>query len=140
MTSWNDLKPKIQETKFEAQVHNSCKSVHSKQLYSNSLLFVIQVFITSIIFFSDATYCLHKMLCTLWITRIRTLLFVGARSGLPFPSPMHACMHAKSLQSCLTLCNPVDGSPPGSAVSGILQARILEWLAISFSNKEKRKI
>ena len=41
---------------------------------------------------------------------------------------------AKSLQSCLTLCDPIDGSPPGSAVPGILQARTLEWVAISFSN------
>ena len=41
---------------------------------------------------------------------------------------------AKSLQSCPTLCNPIDGSPPASAVPGILQARILEWVAISFSN------
>ena len=41
---------------------------------------------------------------------------------------------AKSLQSCLTLCDPIDGSPPGSSVPGILQARILEWVAISFSN------
>ena len=41
---------------------------------------------------------------------------------------------AKSLQSCLTLCDPIDGSPPGSPVPGILQARILEWVAISFSN------
>ena len=40
---------------------------------------------------------------------------------------------AKSLQSCLTLCNRIDGSPPGSSVLGILQARILEWVAISFS-------
>ena len=40
----------------------------------------------------------------------------------------------KSLQSCLTLCNPIDGSPPGSAIPGILQARTLEWVAISFSN------
>ena len=39
-----------------------------------------------------------------------------------------------SLQSCPTLCNPIDGSPPGSPVPGILQARILEWVAISFSN------
>ena len=39
---------------------------------------------------------------------------------------------AKSLQSCLTLCNPIDGNPPGSPVPGILQARILEWVAISF--------
>ena len=41
---------------------------------------------------------------------------------------------AKSLQSCLTLCNPIDGSPPRSPVPGILQVRILEWVAISFSN------
>ena len=41
---------------------------------------------------------------------------------------------AKSLQSCLTLCNPIDGSPPGSHIPGILQARTLEWVAISFSN------
>ena len=41
---------------------------------------------------------------------------------------------AKSLQSCLTLCDPIDGSPPGSTIPGILQARTLEWVAISFSN------
>ena len=45
-----------------------------------------------------------------------------------------AAAAAKSLQSCLTLCNPIDGSPLGSCVPGILQARILEWVAISFSN------
>ena len=45
-----------------------------------------------------------------------------------------AAAAAKSLQSCLTLCDPIDGNPPGSSVSGILQARILEWVAISFSN------
>ena len=39
-----------------------------------------------------------------------------------------------SLQSCLTLCDPIDGSPPGFAFPGILQARTLEWVAISFSN------
>ena len=41
---------------------------------------------------------------------------------------------AKSLQSCPNLCDPIDGSPPGSPVPGILQARTLEWVAISFSN------
>ena len=45
-----------------------------------------------------------------------------------------AAAAAKSLQSCLTLCNPIDSSPLGSSVPGILQARILEWVAISFSN------
>ena len=47
---------------------------------------------------------------------------------------------AKSLQSCPTLCDPIDGSPPGSAVPGILQARTLEWVAISFSNAGKWKV
>ena len=45
-----------------------------------------------------------------------------------------AATAAKLLQSCPTLCNPIDGSPPGSPVPGILQARTLEWVAISFSN------
>ena len=47
---------------------------------------------------------------------------------------------AKSLQSCSTLCDPIDGSPPGSPVPGILQARALEWVAISFSNAWKWKV
>ena len=47
---------------------------------------------------------------------------------------------AKSLQSCLTLCDPIDGSPPGFPVPGILQARTLEWVAISFSNAWKWKV
>ena len=45
-----------------------------------------------------------------------------------------AAAAAKSLQSCPTLCDPIDGSAPGSPISGILQARTLEWVAISFSN------
>ena len=45
-----------------------------------------------------------------------------------------AAAAAKSLQSCLTLCNPIDGSPPGSTIPGILQARTLEWAAIAFSS------
>ena len=48
--------------------------------------------------------------------------------------PATAAAAAKSRQSCPTLCDPIDGSPPGSAVPGILQARTLEWVAISFSN------
>ena len=48
--------------------------------------------------------------------------------------PTAAAAAAKSLQSCLTLCDPTDGSPPGFPIPGILQARTLEWVAISFSN------
>ena len=60
-------------------------------------------------------------------------------SGVPLPSlrpptaAAAAAAAAKSLQSCLTLCDPIDGSPPGSPVPGILQARTLEWGAIVFS-------
>ena len=50
-----------------------------------------------------------------------------------------AAAAAKSLQSCLTVCDPIDSSPPGSPVPGILQARTLEWVAISFSNAWKWK-
>ena len=46
----------------------------------------------------------------------------------------YAAAAAKSLQSCPSLCDPIDSSPPASAIPGILQARILEWVAISFSN------
>ena len=60
---------------------------------------------------------------------------------------MYVCIHiiytsaaAKSLQSCLTLCDPIDGSPPGFPVPGILQARTLERVAISFSNAWKWKV
>ena len=61
--------------------------------------------------------------------------------GLPFPSPMHESEKWKwSPQSCLTPSDPMDCSPPGSPVPGILQARTLEWVAISFSNAWKWKV
>ena len=60
----------------------------------------------------------------------------GNLNGYPGRPPLscqEAAAAAKSLQSCLTLCDPIDGSPPGSPVPGILQARILEWVVISFN-------
>ena len=59
-------------------------------------------------------------------------LFYGMVSG------MLAAATAKSLQSCPTLCDPIDGSPPGSPVPWILQARTLEWVAISLQNTKGR--
>ena len=53
---------------------------------------------------------------------------------LAWSLPSQFISAAKSLQSCPTLCDPRDGSPPGSPIPGILQARTLEWVAISFSN------
>ena len=65
-------------------------------------------------------------------------------SHFPFPltqsSPAAAAAAAKSLQLCRTLCDPIDGSPPGSPIPAILQARMLEWVAISFSNSWKWKV
>ena len=67
----------------------------------------------------------HMHVCILWGQRMYKLPAAAA---------------AKSLQSCPTLCDPIDGSPPGFPVPGILQARILEWVAISFSNAWKWKV
>ena len=60
---------------------------------------------------------------------LQKVLFLGGHK-----LDRHAAAAAKSLQSCPTLCDPIDGSPPGSPISGILQAKTLEWAAISFSN------
>jgi len=57
-----------------------------------------------------------------------------------FPLKSAAATAAKLLQSCPTLCDPIDSSQPGSTVPGILQARTLEWVAISFSNAWKWKV
>ena len=66
------------------------------------------------------------------------LLFLFTRYAKCFLIPAAAAI--KSLQSCLTLSDPIDGSQPGSPVPGILQARTLEWVAISFSNARKSKV
>ena len=63
-----------------------------------------------------------------------------SRYFVDIPSAAAAAAAAKSLQSCPTLCDPTDGSPPGSVVPGILQARTLEWVAISFSKHESEKL
>ena len=59
---------------------------------------------------------------------------VSQKEKTPIQYAAAAAAAAKSLQSCLTLCDPRDSSPPGSPIPGILQARKLEWVAISFSN------
>ena len=69
------------------------------------------------------------------------ILYVFYSKGFSeYPVPLTAAAAAKSLQSCPTLCDPIDGSPPGSPIPGILQARTLEWVAISFSNTWKLKV
>jgi len=98
--------------------------------------------------------CLFSMSVSIFVWQIR--------SPIPFLWILHICMNiqylffpfwptsfcmtvsaaaaAKSLQSCPTLCDPIDGSPPGFPIPGILQARTLEWVAISFSNAGKWKV
>ena len=64
----------------------------------------------------------------------------GCLVSMDLPIPDAAAAAAKLLQSCPTLCNPIDCSPPGSAIPGILQARTLEWVAMSFSNAWQWKV
>ena len=65
---------------------------------------------------------------------VKAMVFPVVMYGCESWTLKEAAAAAKSLQSCLALCDPIDGSPPGSPVPGILQARTLEWVAISFSN------
>ena len=71
---------------------------------------------------------------------VHTRLSASTTSHLNQSHLRAAAAAAKSLQSCLTLCDPIDGSPLGSAVPGILQARTLEWVAIAFSNAWRWKV
>ena len=71
------------------------------------------------------------------ILALKNNILCKSWKALPFADTAAA---AKSLQSCPTLCDPIDGSPPGSPVPGILQTRTLEWVAISFSNAWKWKV
>ena len=96
-----------------------------------------------------------RLFVTLWTVACQAPQFMGFSRQehwrrLPFPSPKgYQLLHwniyytiyaAKSLQSCPTLCDPMDCSPPGFSIHGILQARTLEWVAISFSNAWKWKV
>ena len=74
------------------------------------------------------------MSCSQILDEIRTLQDLVQISSKQQNLSETAAAAAKSLQSCPTLCDPIDGSPPGSPVPGILQARTLEWVVISFSN------
>ena len=81
--------------------------------------------------YTDLGYMLNTDSASYWFCDLRhvtqSLCFFSAAAAA-------AAAAAKALQSCPTLSDPIDGSPPGSALPGILQARTLEWVAISFSN------
>ena len=83
-----------------------------------------------------------RLFATPWISAHQASLSITiSRSSLKLTFTLLACAAAaKSLQSCPTLYDPIDGSPPGSPIPGILQAKTLEWVAISFSSAWKWKV
>ena len=93
---------------------------------------VQQDFLSISLSYCSSTVCAERILFPHWI--ILTLF-----SKINWPKTLAAAT-AKSFQSCPTLCDPIDGSPSGPPVLGTLQARTLEWAAISFSNAWKRKV
>ena len=80
---------------------------------------------------------LSLLVVYVFTTILEILSYAASHWGLPAAA---AAAVAKSLQSCPTLCDPIDSSPTGSPIPGILQARTLEWVAISFSNAWKWKV
>ena len=77
------------------------------------------------------------LISILWIIAVASLTVSLLPLSTHLKTILNTAAAAKSLQSCQILYDPIDGSPPGSAIPGILQARILEWVAISFSNARK---
>ena len=104
----------------------------SKKKSKKLRIFIIFTYLVKLWLFS-----IPAMFCSSWPCLPPSLISHTSHCTLMFYAML---CYAKSLQSCPTLCDPIDGSPPGSPVPGILQARILEWVAISFSNAWKRKV
>ena len=124
--SWNPWLPSVMYTKYQWGSSIPCYLVN----YLEPLILLpgyIRVFSNISL---DSQQCVyfdgHICLCQTVFSLLSIYLAAAAA--------------AKLLQSCLTLCDPIDGSPPGSPIPGILQARILEWVAISFSNAWKWKV
>ena len=76
----------------------------------------------------------NTLLFQIFQARITAVSFLSLTWCMKIFWPKWSAAAAKSLQSCLSLCDPIDGSPPGTPIPGILEARTLEWVAISFSN------
>ena len=90
--------------------------------------------------------CVYICVCSLYMYGLYIHVCVCAQlcltlcNSMDYSPPDSSAAAAKSRKSCLTLCDPIDSSPPGSPVPAILQARILGWVAISFSNAWKWKV
>ena len=107
-------------------VQGTLKSLHQHHSSKASILWRSAFFIVQLS---------HPYVTTRKTIALTRWTFVGKVMSLLFNMlSAAAAAAAKSLQSCPTLCDPIDGSPPGSPIPGILQARTLEWVAISFSS------
>ena len=135
---WNHSDFSIDISKLHQDIQNmkQMESDFSSQWLSNSLFENLEGYLShgsfsTIMINAAMSLCLLVLICVTAPCLFRIL----SRSVSALSTEFHAAATAaKSLQSCPTLCNPIDGSPPGSPVPGILQARTLEWVAISFSN------
>ena len=109
------------------------------------IFFLVKYLLThfkNFIYFLIEWYLLYRLL--LFSVKPQHESAIGIHISSPFWTSLHSSFPShpsgKSLQSCPTLCDPIDGSPPGSPVPGILKARTLEWAAISFSNVWKWEV
>ena len=125
---------------------NDRNSIEEKrQSAQASLAFWLNFF--QLLFFYWSVFVLHTLLCLILQYTKHILGKLCSTTWLLPPALQTSAQRhftnaaaVKPLPSCPTLCDPIDGSPPGSAVPGILQARTLEWVAISFSNAWKWKL
>ena len=121
---------------------------HGRLYVKKKLNVIVKEMIFMYVQFAKAKFCLYQFICIYYryyeISCLCFFFFLPKEMTVNFPikeallrMQLAAAAAAKSLQLCPILCDPIDGSPPGSAVPGILRARILEWVAISFSNAGK---
>ena len=121
---WTEKPVRLQSTGSQRVRHDWCDLAHMHTMYYCQFLLNIRKIWNSL---------------SLYIESLSNLIPIMPMDhfSLYFGDNQTAAAAAKSLQSCPTLCDPVDSSPPGSPVPGILQTRTLEWVAISFSNAWK---
>ena len=128
----------IASSPLSSRASNSNSSLMSLALDDPMLIFMLHL---TWLLFLHCLSCLYKILLThQGLSSLKMYLeFILTKTHIQ-ATWISVSAAAKLLKSCPTLCDPIDGSPPGSPVPGILQARTLEWVAISFSNAWKRKV
>ena len=123
-------------------------TVHLSQLYvttGKTIALTIQTFVDRVmspLFITLSRFVIaflprNNCLLISWLQSPTAVILEPKKGSLSLLLPFILLFAMKLLQSCPTLCNPIDGSPPGSPVPGILQARTLDWVTISFSNAGK---